>query len=60
MVGVVVGLYLPTLGLSPAQTGLVIGLGLAGAACASAVVTLGGDRIGRRRVAGELRVDVSE
>ncbi len=49
MVGVVVGLYLPTLGLSPAQTGLVIGLGLAGAACASAVVTLGGDRIGRRR-----------
>lgn len=49
MVGVVVGLYLPTLGLSPAQTGLVIGLGLAGAAGASAVVTLGGDRIGRRR-----------
>ncbi len=49
MVGVVVGLYLPALGLSAAQTGLVIGLGLLGAACASAVVTLGGDRIGRRR-----------
>ena len=49
MVGVIAGLYLARLGLSPATSGLVIGGGLAGAALASLVATLRADRIGRRR-----------
>lgn len=49
MVGVLAGLYLARLGFSPATSGLVIGGGLAGAALATLVVTLRGDRIGRRR-----------
>src|SRR3972149_11053056 len=49
MAGVVLGLYLPAVGLAAAGTGAVVALGLAGAAGAAAVVTLRGDRIGRRR-----------
>jgi MFS family permease len=49
MVGVIAGLYLARLGLSPATSGLVIGGGLAGAALATLVATLYSDRIGRRR-----------
>ena len=49
MVGVLVGLYLARLGLSPGTSGLVIGVGLAGAALATLVATLGADRFGRRR-----------
>ncbi len=49
MVGVIAGLYLARLGLSPAASGLVIGGGLAGAALATLLATLRADRIGRRR-----------
>ncbi|HEY2955759.1 MAG TPA: MFS transporter [Candidatus Eisenbacteria bacterium] len=49
MVGVIAGLYLARLGLSPAASGLVIGGGLAGAALATLIATLRADHIGRRR-----------
>ena len=49
MIGVLVGVYLAKLGLEPAAIGLVVGAGLAGAALATLVVTLLGDRAGRRR-----------
>jgi MFS family permease len=49
MTGVVVGLYLAARGLEPAWIGAVVSAGLAGAALASLGVTLGGDRLGRRR-----------
>jgi MFS family permease len=49
MAGILLGLYLPALGLDAFGTGLVVALGLAGAAAASLLVTLGGDQIGRRR-----------
>jgi len=49
MVGVLAGIYLARLSFSPAAIGAVIGAGLAGAAVALAVVTVAGDRIGRRR-----------
>src|SRR5262245_58157027 len=49
MVGVIAGLYLARLGLSPGASGLVIGGGLAGAAVATLIATLHADRIGRRR-----------
>lgn len=49
MVGVLIGIYLAKLGFDPAQTGTVIGVGLGGAALAALVVTLFGDRIGRRK-----------
>jgi MFS family permease len=50
MTGVVVALYLAARGLDPAWIGAVVSAGLAGAALASLGVTLGGDRLGRRRV----------
>jgi len=50
MVGVIAGLYLARLGLSPAASGLVIGGGLAGGALATLLATLRADRIGRRRL----------
>lgn len=49
MTGVLLGLHLATVGLDPALLGLVVAAGLAGGACASLLVTLGGDRLGRRR-----------
>jgi MFS family permease len=49
IVGVLVGIYLAKLGLDPAQTGMVIGVGLAGAGLGALVVTLAGDRMGRRK-----------
>jgi MFS family permease len=48
-VGVVLAIYLSENGLSVAATGLVIGIGLAGAAVATLIVSVGGDRFGRRR-----------
>jgi MFS family permease len=48
-VGVMLGIYLAKLGFDAAQTGLVIGAGLAGAAAAAFVITFAGDRLGRRR-----------
>lgn len=49
LVGVLLGVYLAKLELGPTEVGLVVGLGLAGAAVAALVVTLAGDRLGRRR-----------
>jgi MFS family permease len=49
MAGVLVGLYLSARGLDPMWIGLVVSAGLGGAAVASLAVTLGGDRLGRRR-----------
>jgi MFS family permease len=48
MVGVLIGLYLARLGLDELEMGSVITVGLAGAAAAALVVTLVGDRLGRR------------
>lgn len=49
MVGVLLGIYLARLRFDPAQVGYVIGAGLAGGAAATLLVTLAGDRLGRRR-----------
>ncbi|MEW6747407.1 MAG: MFS transporter [Planctomycetota bacterium] len=48
LVGVLIGFYLAKLGFDPAGIGVVVGAGLGGAAVAAFVVTLAGDRIGRR------------
>jgi MFS family permease len=49
MVGVVIGLHLAARGFDPAETGALISVGLAGAAIAALIVTIAGDRFGRRR-----------
>ncbi len=49
LVGVLLGVYLAKLRLGATDVGLVVGLGLAGAALAALVVTVAGDRLGRRR-----------
>jgi MFS family permease len=49
MIGILLGLHLAAQQLEPASIGLVVGAGLAGGALASLLVTLGGDRLGRRR-----------
>jgi MFS family permease len=49
MTGVLLGLYLARLNFAPAIMGVVITSGLMGAAAAALVVTLAGDRIGRKR-----------
>ena len=49
LVGVLLGVYLAKLRLDAAQVGLVVGVGLSGAAFAALIVTLVGDRLGRRR-----------
>ncbi len=49
LVAVVLGLYLARLRLGPPAFGLVVAAGLAGAASASLLATLRGDRLGRRR-----------
>jgi MFS family permease len=50
MCGVLIGIYLAKRAFDPAETGTVVGAGLLGAATAALVVTLAGDRLGRRRV----------
>jgi len=50
MLGVLLGVYLARLGFSPTEIGGVLAAGLAGATLAVLVVTLAGDRIGRRRL----------
>lgn len=50
MIGVLIGIYLARLQLSPSGIGLIVGAGLAGGACASLFVTVLGDRTGRRRI----------
>ena len=49
MIGVLLGVHLAALELSPATIGLVVGAGLAGATVATAIVTFWADRIGHRR-----------
>ena len=49
MMGVLLGIYLASLDLNANAIGLVIGLGLAGAAFSTLLVTFFSDRIGRRR-----------
>jgi len=49
LIGVLLGIYLAKLHFDPAEVGLVIGVGLAGAATAALLVTIAGDRVGRRR-----------
>ena len=49
LVAVLLGLYLARLRVVPAAFGLVVAAGLAGAALASLLATLRGDRVGRRR-----------
>jgi MFS family permease len=49
MMGVLLGIYLASLTLDANAIGVVIGLGLAGAACGTLLVTFFSDRFGRRR-----------
>ncbi|HZL99239.1 MAG TPA: MFS transporter [Planctomycetota bacterium] len=48
MIAVLLGLYLAERELDGRQIGTIVGTGLAGAACAALLVTLWGDRLGRR------------
>ena len=50
MMGVLLGIYLARMAFTAAQIGLVISAGLAGATLAALLVTLAGDRLGRRRL----------
>ncbi len=50
VVGVLIGIDLARRGFDTAEIGLVVGAGLSGAALAALVVTLLGDRLGRRPV----------
>jgi predicted MFS family arabinose efflux permease len=54
LTGVVMGVYLSRAGLSATQIGVVITAGLAGAAAGTLIVSLGADRLGRRRVLASL------
>ena len=49
MMGVLLGIYLASLALDAKVIGVIIGLGLAGAACGTLLVTFCSDRFGRRR-----------
>ena len=49
LMGVLLGLYLARLHFNAAEIGVVIGVGLSGAALSSLIVTFLGDRLGRRR-----------
>ena len=49
MMGVLLGIYLASLDLDTKAIGVVIALGLAGAACSTLLVTFFSDRFGRRR-----------
>jgi predicted MFS family arabinose efflux permease len=50
MAGVLLGIYLAKIGLDAARIGTIVASGLAGAALAALIVTVCGDRLGRRRV----------
>ena len=49
MIGVLLGLYLAELDLGATWIGFVVGCGLAGATCATAIVTLAARRLGHKR-----------
>jgi MFS family permease len=48
LMGVVLGIYLYRSGLSSTAIGLIIAIGLAGSACATVLMTIAADRIGRK------------
>jgi MFS family permease len=50
MVAVLIGIHLARIGFDPAAIGVVVTAGLSGAAVAALLVTLAGDRVGRRHV----------
>ncbi|HEX6107286.1 MAG TPA: MFS transporter [Gemmatimonadales bacterium] len=50
LIGVLLGVYLGEIGLDAGAIGLVVSLGLAGAAAGTLLVTFLGDRLGQRRV----------
>ena len=50
LVGVTLAIHLAEVGFSTTQIGLLIGVGLAGSSLATVIVSLRGDRWGRRRV----------
>jgi MFS family permease len=50
LIGVVLGLYLAALALDCPAIGTVVGAGLGGGAVATAITTVAGDRLGRRRM----------
>ena len=50
MLGVLLGIYLFRGGLSSVEIGFVIAAGLAGAAVSTLVISMRGDRLGRRRM----------
>ena len=50
LLGVVTGVYLARIGFSATRIGLVLGAGLAGISLSTAIVSIAGDRFGRRRV----------
>jgi MFS family permease len=54
LVGVTLAIYLAGVGLSATTVGLLIGVGLAGSSVATLVVSLRGDRWGRRRTLAAL------
>lgn len=54
VLGVLLGIYLFRVGFSAEEIGLVIAAGLAGSAVATLLVSLRGDRFGRRRVLAAL------
>jgi len=49
MIGVLLAIYLARLDFDPRAIGVLVGAGLGGAALATLLVTLSGDRLGRRR-----------
>jgi len=49
MIGVLMGVFLAHLDFDPSRIGYVVGAGLSGCAAAALLVTLVGDRVGRRR-----------
>ncbi len=56
MVGVLLGVYLAELRFDAGQIGAIVGAGLAGAAVATLVATIGSERLGRRRLLVALSV----
>ncbi len=48
LLGVMLGVYLPSLNYTSSEIGLIVGTGLTGGAIASLIITLTGDRISRR------------
>ncbi|HZE89380.1 MAG TPA: MFS transporter, partial [Verrucomicrobiae bacterium] len=50
MIGVLAGVHLPRVGLTPGAIGAIVGAGLAAGAIAALIAALGADRLGRRRM----------